>query len=201
MSFFYNRNFLLSAAEKLTSGLASENERWARDLQDLHEKQRNLIGDCLLGAGFLAYLGPFTWEYRQELMYVSWTEQLNSQKIPLSSPFKVEQLLSSEVEIARWNSQGLPPDELSTQNGILSLQGSRVPVCIDPQMQAAVWFKMLENSEKHPCRVSRRWKWKIGMGWDSVEYSEYSFALNLESFILKKEFLSPRKTCFMGIDR
>ncbi len=78
-----------SAAEKLTSGLASENKRWSQDLKELYVKQTNLIGDCLLAAGFLAYLGPFTWEYRRDLMYVLWVNQVRDCSIPLSSPFKV----------------------------------------------------------------------------------------------------------------
>lgn len=54
---------------------------------------------------------------------------------------------------SRWGSQGLPPDELSIQNGILTTRASRFPLCIDPQQQALSWIKRKE--EKNNLRVGR----------------------------------------------
>lgn len=45
----------------------------------------------------------------------------------------------------RWSSEGLPPDELSVQNGILTTQASRFAYCIDPQQQALKWIKKKEE--------------------------------------------------------
>jgi hypothetical protein len=46
----------------------------------------------------------------------------------------------------RWTSEGLPPDDLSIQNGILTIHASRFPLCIDPQQQALNWIKKKEEA-------------------------------------------------------
>lgn len=47
----------LMAADKLITGLSSEQERWTSDLAKLHSEQKKLIGNCLLCAAFLSYAG------------------------------------------------------------------------------------------------------------------------------------------------
>ncbi|KAM6931388.1 dynein axonemal heavy chain 10 [Xenentodon cancila] len=136
----------LIAADKLISGLSSENERWTKELEDLKQQRVYLLGDCLISAAFLSYEGAFSWDFRNEMVYQVWVRDVQERGIPLSQPFKVENLLTDEVEISRWGSEGLPPDELSVQNGILTTRGSRFPMCIDPQEQALNWIKKKEEN-------------------------------------------------------
>uniref|UniRef100_A0A3Q3MNV8 Dynein axonemal heavy chain 10 n=1 Tax=Mastacembelus armatus TaxID=205130 RepID=A0A3Q3MNV8_9TELE len=136
----------LIAADKLISGLSSENERWTQDLEELKQRRVRLLGDCLISAAFLSYEGAFSWDFRNEMVYELWVKDVQERGIPLSTPFKLENLLTDEVEISRWGSEGLPPDELSVQNGILTTRGSRFPMCIDPQQQALNWIKKKEEN-------------------------------------------------------
>ncbi|VDL92009.1 unnamed protein product [Schistocephalus solidus] len=138
----------LLAAEKLTSGLASEKIRWIQTVASLQKNKVNLVGHCLLASAFLNYLGPFTQEFRTRL-YKRWLDGLI---IPLQEAFKLNELLTSEVEISLWNSQGLPPDELSIQNAILTTKGPKTPICIDPQGQATKWIRMMELNPKDETR-------------------------------------------------
>ncbi|NXF04124.1 DYH10 protein, partial [Smithornis capensis] len=142
----------LEAADKLIAGLKSENERWAEEFKEYEIRQVKLLGDCLLAAAFLSYEGAFSWEFRHEMMYQVWQKDICSREIPCSEPFKLESLLTTEVEVSRWVSQGLPPDELSVQNGILTTYASRFPLCIDPQQQALHWIKKKE--EKNNLRTA-----------------------------------------------
>ncbi|RLU20605.1 hypothetical protein DMN91_007218 [Ooceraea biroi] len=136
----------LVAADKLITGLSSENERWQKELADLHDDMEKITGNCLLSAAFLAYSGPFSYEFRNE-MYNDWQQSIQEKKLPLTKLFKFETQLSNDVEISKWNSEGLPPDELSVQNGILILKASRFPFCIDPQQEALNWIKKREQKK------------------------------------------------------
>ncbi|KAH1015210.1 dynein axonemal heavy chain 10 [Dendroctonus ponderosae] len=141
----------LEAADKLISGLSSEKIRWTEDLNQLHIEKERLVGNCLLCSGFLAYCGPFTFEFRRDMVYVDWQDSVQTRQIPASQPFKLETHLTTDVEVSQWVSESLPPDELSIQNGILTIRGSRFPLCIDPQQQALNWVKKRE--EKNNMKV------------------------------------------------
>ncbi|XP_028177563.1 dynein heavy chain 10, axonemal, partial [Ostrinia furnacalis] len=134
----------LVAADKLMSGLSSEQARWKIELAALYVEQSRLIGNCLLAASFLSYAGPFSFSFRQTMIYEDWLGDVLDRGIPLTQPFTIERNLTNEVEISGWNSEGLPPDELSVQNGILTTRASRFPLCIDPQTQALTWIKKKE---------------------------------------------------------
>jgi dynein heavy chain len=134
----------LIAADKLVSGLGSERVRWGKDLVALKEQRVQLLGDCLLVSGFISYTGAFNWEFRNELIYKRWLTDLTQKDVPLSNNFKVEKILVTDVELSKWASEGLPADELSIQNGILTTKASRFPLCIDPQQQALNWIKKRE---------------------------------------------------------
>ncbi|PVD32839.1 hypothetical protein C0Q70_08286 [Pomacea canaliculata] len=135
----------LIAAGKLISGLGSENIRWSNDLEELKKARVRLLGDCLVSSAFLSYVGAFSWEFRNDLVYQDWVNDLRKREVPLSDPFRIESLLTNDVEISKWTSEGLPPDELSIQNGILTTRASRFPLCIDPQQQALKWIKNKEE--------------------------------------------------------
>jgi len=43
--------------------------------------------------------------------------------------------------MGEWNLQGLPKDDLSIQNGIMTTKSNRYPMLIDPQEQAMEWLR------------------------------------------------------------
>ncbi|KAI9223372.1 dynein heavy chain and region D6 of dynein motor-domain-containing protein [Blastocladiella britannica] len=136
----------LDAADKLISGLQSEKIRWSNDLKSLESERTQLIGDCLLVSGFMSYTGAFNWEFRSDLLNNKWMVDLVQRNVPLTKEFTVSRLMTTEVELSRWASEGLPADELSVQNGILTTRGSRYPLCVDPQQQAVNWIKKREGT-------------------------------------------------------
>jgi len=135
-----------TAAEQLLSGFQTEMSRWKIELEQINQRQTELIGNCLLSSAFLSYASPFTFPIRQQLFHQQWKTDLIDKQIPFTNDFKIEQFLSNDVQISEWISQGLPTDEFSIQNGLLTLQTTRFPFCIDPQLQAFRWIQQREKT-------------------------------------------------------
>lgn len=60
----------LDRAEKLIGGLGGEKDRWTEAARVLGDRYDRITGDVLLSSGVVAYLGPFTVDFRN----VSWTK-------------------------------------------------------------------------------------------------------------------------------
>lgn len=64
----------LDRAEKLIGGLGGEKDRWTEAARVLGDRYDRITGDVLLSSGVVAYLGPFTVDFRN----VRWTKVLIS---------------------------------------------------------------------------------------------------------------------------
>ncbi len=58
----------LERADKLTSGLGSEHERWKESVAILDAKIHQLVGDVFVAAACISYYGPFTGVFREKLV-------------------------------------------------------------------------------------------------------------------------------------
>lgn len=103
-------------------------------LQKFNIQIDNVVGDVFVSAACVAYYGAFTSLYRQELVQ-SWTERCKELKIPVTDNMTVTGVLADNFEIRQWNTDGLPKDQVSTENAILVTRGRRWPLMIDPQEQ------------------------------------------------------------------
>ena len=134
----------LERANKLISGLGGEKIRWGESVQELTIAFDAVVGDVLVAAGGIAYLGPFTAFYRSELTQ-EWRAKLAALSLPHSSNCSIVNTLANPVKIREWNMAGLPSDAVSVENGIIVDKARRWPLMIDPQGQANKWIK---NTEK-----------------------------------------------------
>lgn len=137
----------MSAATALIGGLKGEKNRWTVQSKEFADRIGRLVGDIVLATAFLSYSGPFNQVFRQQLLN-EWRAELKKLKIPFTDDLDVIGLLVEPTVVGEWNLQGLPTDDLSTQNGILVTSGSRFPLLVDPQNQAKTWIRNREEKNK-----------------------------------------------------
>jgi dynein heavy chain len=97
----------------------------------------------MLSSGYVAYLGPFASSYREALAE-DWRSQMLSLNVPHSEGGTLVKVMADPVKLRAWQVNGLPADNLSTENGIILSSAFRWPLCIDPQSQANRWIKNME---------------------------------------------------------
>ncbi|XP_018600098.2 dynein heavy chain 1, axonemal isoform X2 [Scleropages formosus] len=134
----------LVRADKLIGGLADEKVRWKETVQNLEYMVNNVSGDVLLAAGYVAYLGPFTGEYRIS-MAEEWLQKFKELGVPHTEEPNLISTLGDQVKIRSWQISGLPKDILSVENGVIAQHSQRWALFIDPQGQANKWIKNMER--------------------------------------------------------
>ncbi|XP_067125111.1 dynein axonemal heavy chain 6 isoform X2 [Centruroides vittatus] len=156
----------LKRASQLTSALSDEAERWKISLQENENKLAVVIGDSLLSAACIAYLGAFTNEFRASIIK-EWINKSIKLDIPVSTEFNLIRFMTNPYEIQQWESYGLPRDAQSRENAILITRGKRWSLIIDPQKQANHWIKCMEQNNSL----------KV------LKFSDDDFLLNLENCV------------------
>lgn len=134
----------LIRAEQLIGGLGGEKKRWSECAENLHKSLKNVIGDVLLAAGCIAYLGCFSTEFRSSIIE-EWNEITKQSEISCSDKFSLLTTLGNPMEIRSWSQWGLPTDNFSVENGIIVKNARRWPLMIDPEGQANKWVKNMEK--------------------------------------------------------
>mmetsp|Transcript_166710 Transcript_166710/g.405134 ORF Transcript_166710/g.405134 Transcript_166710/m.405134 type:complete len:2545 (+) Transcript_166710:2-7636(+) len=139
-------NVKLGLAVRLVNGLASENERWAIEIDKLKAQEGSLAGNCLIASSFISYIGAFDHIYRNELWRTVWMPDMVARNIPLSEGVDPLELLTDDSKTARMLNDGLPADRISIENGAIISASKRWPLVIDPQLQGIKWLRKKEEN-------------------------------------------------------
>ena len=157
--------YKLSLAQRLMTSLASENERWGKNISFLRKNAELLTGDILLASAFVSYAGPFSKAFRSYLMekefkpflMENFTKAVGKEgRIPMSENFDPMKVLTTDVEVARWNADKLPADLVSSENAAILNNTSRWPLIIDPQLQGIRWLKQKESAPERNLQIVRQ---------------------------------------------
>uniref|UniRef100_A0A4W5QVG2 Dynein axonemal heavy chain 1 n=1 Tax=Hucho hucho TaxID=62062 RepID=A0A4W5QVG2_9TELE len=158
---------LLCLSLQLIGGLADEKVRWRETVQHLEYMVNNVSGDVLLAAGYVAYLGPFTVSAYRASMADEWLRGFKEQGVPHTEEPNLISTLGDKVKIRSWQITGLPKDNLSVENGVITQYSQRWALFIDPQGQANKWVKNMERDN----------------GLDVMKLSDRDFLRSLENAI------------------
>jgi len=127
-------------ANKLLDELSGERGRWGDQVLAFADMERNLIGDVLLAAGTVVYLGGLTPSFRARTLD-EWKNHLSHAEITYSYDFSASKVYGNEATHREWVRAGLSADNESLTNATILHQAGRVPVIMDPEGYAAPWFK------------------------------------------------------------
>eukprot|EP00960_Hanusia_phi_P069522 767109-Hanusia_phi.AAC.3 len=169
----------MDAATQLLNGLAGERDRWTQQSADFADQIARLAGDSAIACGFMSYTGPFNKTFRDLLLGTLFLEDIVSKNIPVTRNLSVTTMLTDEATTGQWNLQGLPTDDLSIQNGILTTTASRYPLMVDPQGQGLTWIKNKESSNdcKETSFVDRMFRTHLE---DCMSYGKPLLLANVE---------------------
>ncbi|XP_042213444.1 dynein axonemal heavy chain 3-like [Homarus americanus] len=131
-------------SERLIGGLGGERDRWSNEAQQLSESLENIVGDVLIAAAIVAYLGAFTVDYRETCLQ-NWHQKCQELGISCSVKFVLYDTLGDPVQSRTWQLAGLPFDTFSVDNAIIVAHSRRWPLMIDPQGQANKWVVNMEK--------------------------------------------------------
>jgi dynein heavy chain len=89
-------NKKLERASKIIAGLAGEKTRWTETVARLTKEYGYLVGNCLVAAGMVAYAGPFTASFRQDLE-AEWRKGIADRNVALLPDISMKSLLEDPV--------------------------------------------------------------------------------------------------------
>ena len=137
-------------ASSLITQLDTEQIRWSQMTVKLIAKIIYVVGDTLMSAGIMAYLGPFSVSYRKSQVqgWLDYSKHLGNKTISISENYSLENTIGDQIAIRKWTLNGLPLDAFSRENAIITYQSQRWPLLIDPQGQANKWIKLNEKDNK-----------------------------------------------------
>lgn len=137
-------NVKLIRARKLIEGLGGEKVRFGKEANRFKDELDFVVGNVVISAGTVAYLGPFLHKYRVEAID-SWKSMCHRHSITVSDNFSLQKFCGNPLDIQNWKLQQLPTDSFSISNAVIMSNSSRWPLLVDPQQQANSWIRNMER--------------------------------------------------------
>lgn len=125
---------ILTIASSLLDKLGDEKVRWESQAVSIEKEFKSFPVDSLLAAGFTIYLSEKDENQRDKALQ-EW------RLMTKSTGFNYLKYLTTEGQMLKWKSEGLPGDSLTLENSVMIFNSSKTPLMIDPNTQATDWLK------------------------------------------------------------
>ncbi|KAG8347796.1 putative Dynein heavy chain N terminal region 2 domain1 [Trypanosoma vivax] len=135
----------LTRAKKLIEGLGGEKVRFAGESKRFEEELKYVLGNVVVSAGVVAYLGPFLHRYRERALQ-TWLGMCRKHNVLFSEDYALAKFVGSPIDIQAWKLQQLPSDGFSIDNAVIVKTSDRWPLFVDPQQQANNWIRNMERA-------------------------------------------------------
>ncbi|GBG69585.1 hypothetical protein CBR_g4417 [Chara braunii] len=136
----------IERATRLIKRLEGEHKRWESQMESLRAMRDGLVGDSLLAAAYISYLGAFPAAFRSHML-ASWKQALQFANLPFSSAFTLVPFFLKPDEVRKWVAATLPSDNHSLENGIMTWNCLRPCLVLDPQMLATNWIHTIRAQQ------------------------------------------------------
>ncbi|KAF2129349.1 dynein heavy chain [Dothidotthia symphoricarpi CBS 119687] len=123
--------FKVDRSVRLLDSLSSEQQRWEQSSTSFDSQIDTIVGDVLVAAATIAYAGYYDQQYRKALTE-DWFDHLKHSGISFKTPNPFTEYLSTADDRLTWQHNGLPVDDLCTENAIILKRFNRYPLIIDP---------------------------------------------------------------------
>jgi dynein heavy chain len=143
----------MNRALELTSALDTEKVRWSEQYENLKLHSSFIIGDSILSAASVNYLGALSQDYREKLIK-SWIDYFETNlDLKVTKNFQIAKDVVEKTTIRTWINQKLPDDQYSIENAIFLKNSIKWPLIIDPQNQAMQWIREMEGHSLKMCKM------------------------------------------------
>ncbi|KAH3759573.1 cytoplasmic dynein 2 heavy chain 1 [Pelomyxa schiedti] len=124
---------VLGRSSSLVEQLKVEASRWSAREHSLLAMSQSLPTASLLAAAFVTYMGCVPEDIRAELV-ARWKEITGYQS------WSFTQFMGTETDLVKMRNNGLPSDDLSAENALITQWSPLVPFIIDPSSTSIGWL-------------------------------------------------------------
>jgi dynein heavy chain len=148
-------------AKALICSLQSDEPFWKKECDEMMQKKKHMLGDCLIAATLVAYSGALSQSFRYEL-FAKCENRFKELNIPIQSAKEPENILLQSGQDFQWYDEGLPISNFgkriaqTLQNSVISSHSPRCSLFLDPDSIALNWLlSASEYGQKQSTRSIR----------------------------------------------